>query len=72
MTTTTTTTTHLSTTGPFAGESFCGMTSPEIRARGERGMHLPLLIGDPLAAFVDDHVTCPECRRVFGEVWAEG
>lgn len=55
---------HLSLTGPAAGLTYCGAQL----LKNERKVHMPLLRADKAAAFVDAHVTCEECAKIWRTV----
>ena len=51
--------THLTLTGPYAGQTYCGFRRvPD----GSRGVHMPYVSDAAMARFVADHVTCEDCR----------
>lgn len=51
--------THLTATGPYAGQPFCPVNKAEALARGEIFMHIPY---SHLTEFFQRTDLCPACR----------
>lgn len=59
---------HLTLTGIYAGTTFCGI-APYDRDEGDEFAHLPYAQPDEVRAFVETHVTCEKCRKVYLEIY---
>lgn len=52
---------HLTLTGPLAGKTFCGAQ----RRLTETYAHLPYCSLDEMTVFVNEHVECDKCKKVY-------
>lgn len=60
--------THITLTGPMAGQPACGISRGDMIAQGGRGMHLPYLSSKGLLVdFALQHISCDDCRAVVFE-----